>query len=139
MERASSESTSLEGKDVPVPPIIGTEARAFNVTAMLPPNPIVMGSVIGQRAPVKSPLFLALSSRLEKSTSWHSTAGVISHHDTPRDVQGQRSYITKPPVPHDPQAGTPLPREGLSNGIQRSNHSRHGDSRDVPVCSHPSQ
>ena len=85
--RALSESAGLERKSVPPPPDAGTKARAFNAADMLPSNLTVTGSVIGERAPVKSPLFLALSSRLEKSTYWHSTAGVISHQDTPRDVK----------------------------------------------------
>jgi len=51
------------------------------MTAMLPPNPTVTGNEIGEQAPVKSLLFLALSSRLEKSKNRHSAAGIISHHD----------------------------------------------------------
>ena len=43
------------------PPITGTKVRTFNVTAMLPPNTTVTGSVIGEQEPIKSPLFPALS------------------------------------------------------------------------------
>jgi hypothetical protein len=39
-----------------LPPIVGTGAKAFNATGMLPPNLTVIGNVIGERAPVKSPL-----------------------------------------------------------------------------------
>ena len=106
---------------------------------MLPPNLTVTGSVIGEQAPIKSPLFLASSSRLEKSTTRHSAVGIISHHDTPRDVQVQRSCITKLSMPPDPRAGTLLPQEGSSNKSQRFNHFGHGDCHDVRVCSHPSQ
>jgi len=73
------------------PPVAGTGARAFNATVMLPPNPTVTGSVIGEQATVKSPLFPTLSSRLEKGIARHSAAGVISRHGTPQGVQGQRS------------------------------------------------
>ena len=118
---------------------MGTGARAFNATTMLPPNPIVTGSVIAEQAPVKSPLFPALSSRLEKSTTLHSAAGVISHHDTPRDIQGQRSCITKSSVSPNPRAGMLLPKEGSSDRSQRFNHSVHGDCRDIRACSHLSQ
>ena len=31
------------------PPVVGTEARAFNVSAMLPPNRTVTGNVIGNK------------------------------------------------------------------------------------------
>ena len=48
-ELASSESTDLERKNVPPPPEAGTEVRAFNATHVLPPNPTVMGNVIGER------------------------------------------------------------------------------------------
>jgi len=67
------------------PLVVGTGARAFNATAMLQPNPAVTGSMIEGHASIKSPLFLALSSRLEKSTNWHSAVGVISHQEAPRD------------------------------------------------------
>jgi len=39
------------------PPIAGMEAGAFNASTMLPPNPIVMGNVMGEQAPVTSHLF----------------------------------------------------------------------------------
>jgi len=53
MEIASSESTGLERKSAPPPPVAGTEARAFDATAMLPPNPTVTGSMIGEQAPIE--------------------------------------------------------------------------------------
>ena len=121
------------------PPVAGIGARAFNATAMLPPNPTVTRSLIGDQAPVKNPLFPALSSRLEKGTTRHSAAGIISLHDTPRDVQGQCSCITKLPVPPDPRAGTLLPREGSSDGSQCFNHSRHDYCHNVQACSRPNQ
>ena len=71
--------------------VTGTGARAFNATAMIPPNPTVTGSVIGEQAPVKSPLFPDLSLRLEKSIDLYSMADVISHRDPPRDARSQRS------------------------------------------------
>ena len=121
------------------PPVAGTEARAFNVATMLPPNPTVTRSVIGEQAPVKSPLFRALSSRLEKSTNRHSIAGVISHRDPPRELQGQCSCVTDPPVPPDSRADALLPREGSSDGSQRFNHSRHDYCHDVQACARSSQ
>jgi len=120
-------------------PIAGTGARAFNVAAMLPPNPTVTGSVIGEQAPIKSLLFSALSSRLEKSMNWHIVAGVISHHGPPREVQGQRSYVTELPVPPDARTDALLPREGSSDGSQRFNHSTCDYCHDVQACSHLSQ
>jgi len=118
---------------------MGTGDRAFNAAAMLPPNPTVTRSVIGEQAPIKSLLFPALSSRLEKSMNWHSVAGVISHHGPPREVQGQRSCVTEPPVPPDPRTDVVLPREGSSDGSQRFNHSRRDYCHDVQVCSRLSQ
>jgi hypothetical protein len=55
-KQASSESTGLERKSVPPPPIASTGVRAFNATDMLPPNPTITRNVIGERAPDKSPL-----------------------------------------------------------------------------------
>jgi len=138
-EIASSESTGLERKSAPPSPDVGTEARAFNATTMLPPNPTVIGSVIGEQAPIKSPLFLALSPRLDKGTTRHSAAGVISHHGTPRDEQSQRSHITGLPMPSDPRADSFLPKKGSGDGSQRFNHPRHDNCHDVQTCSRPSQ
>ena len=139
MEIASSESTGLERQSVPPPPVAGTEARAFNATAMLPPNPTVTESVIGEHAPVKSPLFPALSPRLDEGTTQHSAAGIISHRSTPRDAQSQRSHVTRPPVPPDPRADTFLPRKGSGDVSQRFNHPRHDNCHDVQACSRLSQ
>ena len=139
MEIASSESTGLERKSAPPPPVAGTEARAFDATAMLPPNPTVTGSMIGEQAPVKSPLFPALSPRLDEGTTQHSAAGIISHRGTPRDAQSQRSHVTRPPVPSDPRADTFLPRKGSGDGSQRFNHPRRDYRHDVQACSRLSQ
>jgi len=139
MEIASSESTGLEHKSAPPPPVMGTDARAFNVTAMLPPNPTVMGSVIGEQAPIKSPLFPALSLRSDKGTTRHSAAGVISHRGTPRDAQSQCSHTTRPVVPSDPRADTFLPKKGLGDGSQRFNHPIHDYCHVVQACSRLSQ
>ena len=93
------------------PPLLvaSTEVRALNATAMLPPNPTVTGSVIGEQAPIKSSLFPTLSQRLDKGTTRHSAAGVISHCGTPRDAQSQHSHVTRTLEPPDPQADTFLP------------------------------
>jgi len=40
-----------------LPPVVDMEARAFNASAMLPPNATVTGNVMGGQAPVTSHLF----------------------------------------------------------------------------------
>ena len=70
----------------PPPPVVGTEVRAFNATAMLPPNSTVTGSVIGEQAPIKSPLFLALFPRMDEGMIRYSMADVISHRGAPQDA-----------------------------------------------------
>ena len=120
-------------------PVASTEVRALNLTAMLPPNPTVMGSMIGEQAPVKSPLFPALSPRLDKGTTQHSAAGVISHHGTPRDAQSQHFHVTRMLEPPNPRVDTFLPRKGSGDGSQHFNHPRHDYCHDVQACSRLSQ
>ena len=84
MEAASSESTEarqtvtveygkrlerIDGtraqKQLP-PPNAGTEARAFNASVMLPPNPTVTGNVIGSKHLSNLPFFYLYPSRWTK-------------------------------------------------------------------------
>jgi hypothetical protein len=65
MERVSSELAGLERKSAPPPHIVGMEARAFNATDMLPPNPIVTGNMIGSMHP-SNPLFSSFILKIEE-------------------------------------------------------------------------
>jgi len=104
-----------------------------------PPNPTVTRSVIGEQALVKSPLFPALSPRMDEGTIRYSIVDVISHRGTPRDARSQRSHTTKLLVLPDPRADTFLPRKGSGDGSQRFNHPRCDYCHDVQACSRPSQ
>ena len=137
-ERASSESTSLERKSAPPPPVVGTEVRAFNATAMLPPNPTATGSVIRQCAPVKSHFSSFILKIGEKYKPVQcGRRNIPSRHPSRRSRSAL--YITNPPEPPDPRTGMLLPRKGSSNRGQRFNHSRHDDCHDVRACSCPSK
>jgi len=106
---------------------------------MLPPNPIVTGSVIGEQAPVKSPPFPALSPRMDEGTIRYSIADVISHRCTPRDARSQRSHTARLLVPPDPRGDIFLPRKASGDGSQHFNHPRSDYCHDVQACSRPSQ
>jgi len=105
--------------------------RAFNATDRFQPNPASTASVMMGCAPVKSYFFPALSSNSEKGTYRHYCNKCDVPSRGPSRHDGQCSGAWVPPKPPDPGARVLVPREELSDGSQRSNDSRHDDSKDI--------
>jgi len=125
MEVASSKLASHVRKTAPPPPAAGTGFRAFNATDRLPPDPVGTRNVMMDHAAIKSYLFPSLSSKSVKGTCRYSCnrRNIPSRGPSRRD--SQLSCKRVPSRPPDPRARMLLPREGLSNRSQRSNHCRH--------------
>jgi len=134
MEVTLSKPTNLERKSAPPLPAMGTGFRAFNATDRFPPNPIGTSNMMMGRAPVKSCFFSTLSSKSGKGTCryYYNRRNVPSRGPLRRG--SQRSCTRTPPRPPEPRTCVLLPIEGLSDGSQRSNHSRHDVYYNIQAC-----
>ena len=72
------------------PPDAGTRTRAFNVPAAFPPNPLVTGSVIGNRHPSRHS-FCSLHHQTSQNMAGRRNWVGTSNQDPHRDAQTQRS------------------------------------------------
>jgi len=133
-EIMSSEPTRLERKGALPPPTASTGFRAFNVTDRFPPNTAGTTNVMMGRAPVKSCFFPALPPNSEKSVCRHCSNRRNVPSKGHSRHEGQRSCVRELFKPQDPRARVLLPRKGLSNRSQRSNHSRPDICYNIQAC-----